>query len=97
MNSDNGIPPLNDTQSFSVVVSSRPQFTGSAAGTNGQVEIQFTTLPGQNYLVQYKTNLTDAVWTPLSGTMPGAGSPLTVSENLSGGSQRFYRLLVLPQ
>jgi len=93
---DTGIPPLSDAQTFSVVVSGPPQFTGAAAGTNGRVEIKFNSLPAQIYQVQYKTNLTDPAWAPLGGTIPGAGSTVTVTDNWLEAPQRFYRLLALP-
>jgi hypothetical protein len=93
---DNGMPPLSDAKTFSVFVSGLPQFTGATVGTNGQVQLTFNALPGQNYQVQFKVSLRDAQWTPLGGIMPGTGSPLTVSDNIFGSSQRFYRLLALP-
>jgi alpha-L-rhamnosidase len=93
---DNGTPPLSNTKTFSVFVSGLPQFTGATAGTNGQVKITFNTLPTQNYQVQFKVNLTDANWTTLGGIMSGTGSPFSVSDNISGSPQRFYRLLALP-
>jgi hypothetical protein len=94
---DNGMPPLSDAKAFSVFVSPPPQFTGVTAGTNGQIQIMFNTLPGQDYQVQFKDHLTDAGWTTLGGILPGTGSPVTVTDDLSGRPQRFYRLLALPQ
>jgi alpha-L-rhamnosidase len=89
---DNSTPPLSDAETFSVFVSPPPQLTG----VNGQVQLQFNTLPGQNYQLQFKDNLTDADWTPLGGVTLGTGLPLTVNECISGGLQGFYRLLALP-
>jgi alpha-L-rhamnosidase len=89
---DNGTPPLSDAKTFSVFVSRPPQFTGVTAG--GQVQLQFNTLPGQSYQLQFKINLTDANWTALGGVISGAGSTITVFDNISA-SQRFYRLLAL--
>jgi hypothetical protein len=94
---DNGMPPLSDAKTFSVFVSPQPQFTGVTAGTNGQIQIMFNTLPGQSYQVQFKDHLTDADWTTLGGILPGTGSLLTIADDLSGRPQRFYRLLALPQ
>jgi hypothetical protein len=94
---DNGLPPMSDSKIFSIFTSSPPQFTSAAAGNNGQIQITFNTLPGQNYQVQFKENLADSSWTSLGGVIPGTGSPLTVSDDMTGHSQRFYRLLALPQ
>src|ERR1022692_408760 len=68
---DNGIPPLSDAKAFSVFVSGLPLFTGATAGTNGQVQLTFNTLPTQNYQIQSKVNLTDATWTTFGGIMLG--------------------------
>jgi alpha-L-rhamnosidase len=93
---DNGTPPLSDAKTFSVFFSPPPQFTGVTAVTNGQIQLAFNTLSGQNYQLQFKTNLTDANWTTLGGTILGTGSLLTVTDDISESLQRFYRLLVLP-
>ncbi|MGO8700957.1 MAG: lamin tail domain-containing protein [Limisphaerales bacterium] len=50
--------------------------------------------PGQSYQVQYKTNLTDAVWLPLNAPLPGTGASLSLTNNLGNAPQRFYRLSV---
>lgn len=94
---DNGTPPLNAAGTFSIFVSGLPQFTGATAGINGQIQLSFNTLPGQAYQVQFKNNLWDTSWTNLGGIAPGTGSPITTSDDMTGNSQRFYRLLALPQ
>jgi len=93
---DNGLPPLSDAKTFSVFVSPPPQFTGVTAGTIGQIEVTFSTLPGQNYQMQFKDRLTDTNWTLLGGVLTGTGSYLTVTDEMSGSPQRFYSLLVQP-
>ena len=93
---DNGTPPLSDARTFSVFVAGLPQFTGAAAGSNGQIQLTFNTLLGQHYQVQFKDQLSAATWTVLGGTIVGTGSSLTVSDDMTGSPQRFYRLLALP-
>jgi hypothetical protein len=93
---DNGTPPLSATKTFSVFISGLPQIAVAGAQGNGQLQISFTTLPGQNYQLQFKDSLTETSWTWLGGSIPGSGSPLTVSDDMSGHPQRFYRLLALP-
>lgn len=93
---DNGTPTMSDAKNFSVFVSSLPQFTGVVLGGNGQFQLTFNTLPGQNYQIQYKTNLTDATWISLGGPLAGTGNPRTTSDDISGSQQRFYRVLALP-
>jgi len=94
---DNGTPPLGDTKTFSVFISGPPQFTGVTAGTNGQIQIAFNTLPGQNYQIQFKSNLTDATWSTLGGIVSGIGSPCSAFDSFTASPQRFYRLQALSQ
>jgi hypothetical protein len=54
--------------------------------------LSFPTLPGYSYEVQYKTNLTDAVWLPLGSSFSGNGWTQTVSDTVS--SRGFYRLQI---
>jgi alpha-L-rhamnosidase len=93
---DNGLTPLSDSKTFSIFVSPLPKFTGATTDTNGQIEMMFNTLLGQNYQVQFKDHLTDANWAPLGEMLPGADSLLTVTDGISESPQRFYRLLVQP-
>ena len=90
---DNGIPPLSDEITFPVIVADAPQLVGAALGNNSQIQITFNTLPGEYYQLQFKFSLNDANWTTLGGIVPGTGAPHTVSDNLAGSPQRFYRLL----
>jgi hypothetical protein len=93
---DNGTPALSDARSFTVFVSSLPQFAGVSPGNNSQIQISFDTLPGQHYQVQFKDNLADSSWTSLGGTVSGNGSSTTVSDDMTGSPRRFYRLLAWP-
>jgi len=94
--SNNGTPPLSDARAFSIFISGPPQFTGVKPAADGQVQISFGTLPGQQYQVQFKNSLTDSTWTSLGGIIPGTGSPVSVADDMTGHPQRFYRLLALP-
>ena len=67
-----------------------PRINFSLSG--GAPQLSFTTLNGSNYDIQYKTNLSDAVWQTLS-TTPGDGGPHVVPDS-SGHTSRFYRLYV---
>jgi hypothetical protein len=93
---DNGLPPLSDTKTFSVVVAGPPQFTGISPRPNAQVELFFTTLPGQKYQVQFKNNLADGLWSSLGGIIFALSSSTNVYDDMLGLPQRFYRLMVSP-
>ena len=60
--------------------------------SSGTRQLSFLTQTGFNYTVEYKTNLTDSVWLPLT-TIPGDGTTHTVPDAASPG-QRFYRLSI---
>lgn len=93
---DNGTPSLSDTKTFSIFVSAQPRFNAVSATGDGSIQISFTTLPGQNYQVQFKDNLADPVWTSLGAPVPGTGLPATIDDDLTGRPQRFYHLLASP-
>jgi hypothetical protein len=67
--------------------------TAQASGTN--VVLTWSGLIGQQYQVQYKTNLTDAAWLPLNSPAPGTGASLSLTNNLGAAPQRFFRLVIL--
>ena len=72
------------------------------ANLGGRILIEFTTIPGRNYVVQYSSNLTDWKTTNPIITAPSNrvqwyddGPPKTESKPNSVGS-RFYRIIQLP-
>ncbi|HWX21578.1 MAG TPA: hypothetical protein VN578_16875, partial [Candidatus Binatia bacterium] len=49
---------------------------------------------GLRYILEFKTNLTDPAWMPLS-TTPGNGQPLTITDPATAGApHRFYHLRI---
>jgi len=93
---DNGTPPLSDTKTFTIIVSALPRFNTVSPTGDGYLQISFNTLPGRNYQVQFKDQLTDPAWTALGATVSGTGAALNIYDEMSGRPQRFYRLLALP-
>jgi hypothetical protein len=86
-----------DNLSFSATAQatlSTVSMTAQASGAN--VVLSWPGLAGQMYQVEYKTNLTDAAWLPLHGPAQGTGASLSLTNNLGGAPQRFYRLAILP-
>ncbi len=63
----------------------------SSSGGTGGASISFPTQPGYSYQLEYKTNLTDAVWIPLGAAISGDGSVHSIS-GATGGGSRFYRV-----
>lgn len=65
--------------------------------TNGRITFNWNTLVGQAYQVQYKSNLTSAIWTNLGSAITATGSTAIASDVLaSTNSSRFYRIVLLP-
>jgi Fungalysin metallopeptidase (M36)/Calx-beta domain len=91
---DNGLPPLSATSTFTVTVVPRPQ---AAAGQllAGQFTLTWSAIPGQAYRVQYTTNL-NSPWINLPGDITASGGTATKVDPAAYGPERFYQVLVLP-
>jgi len=93
--SDNGLPPLTATRSFSVTVNplDTPSINNSTFA-GGQFSIQINGQAGPDYRVETSTDLTH--WTPVH-TATSPAMPFTWTATDTGGStQRFYRVKVGP-
>jgi hypothetical protein len=62
----------------------------SANGTS--VSVSLGTLTSLNYQLQYKENLGDPVWTPISSSVPGTGAILVLQDTNATSAGRFYRI-----
>lgn len=62
-------------------------FNGSSFG------LQFPSEPGVTYYVEWKGELTNGAWNPLS-TNAGTGNPITITDTPLTPPQRFYRVRV---
>ena len=58
---------------------------------SGSTSFDFLTQPGHIHYVEYKDNLTDVSWTPLT-TIGGTGSLANVIDNTASNATRFYRV-----
>ena len=72
-----------------------PQLSGVALSGN-QLAVTWPTIASQSYQLEYTTNLSAAVWTPVGGSMVGTGSPIVVTNGLGVSPQRFFRLSISP-
>jgi hypothetical protein len=87
---------LSDSKSFAVTVVARPTFLNVTLSANGNVTLNWTALPGQNYGVQYKLNLTDAAWLNISNLVTAVTNTASLVDTPGSDAQRFYRVQVLP-
>jgi hypothetical protein len=73
---------------------SNPVVINPASGSN-TFSFAINTVSGRNYVVEYKTNLTDAVWQTLQ-TISGDGTQHTISVPTGSARQTFYRFHLQP-
>jgi hypothetical protein len=92
--SDNGIPSLSATQTFTVTVSPPPQL-GNFSLNGGQFTFSWPTIAGQVFQVEYKDDLNAADWIPVGNPMVGAGGALIFTNQFSV-PEGFYRLRIAP-
>ncbi len=94
---DNGVPPLSDYRTYTVIVSaSTPELriVGTSAPMNGQFSFAWQAEPGQKYRVQFKSNLDPAIsWLDLPEviTTTGATAGFT-DQTATNNGRRFYRV-----
>jgi hypothetical protein len=63
----------------------------------GGVTVQWQSVPGKTYRLQFKNSLTDVAWTNVTGDVPASGATASkVDPTATGQSTRFYRVMLLP-
>jgi len=67
----------------------------SVAQQGQQITFAWTAVVGQTYLVQYKTNLSAAVWSDLL-TITATNAETTVSDQITPAENRVYRVVTGP-
>ncbi len=92
---DNGKPNKSDAKTFTVVITDLkadvPLFS-----TNGLI-LNWGALPGLNYRVQYKDELSDPGWIDLPGDFTARNSVGTkLDANGETNASRYYRIVALP-
>jgi len=92
---DNGVPNLADYKSFEVIVVERP-ILASTLGTNAIVNLDWTSIPGQRYSLQFSDDLSTSNWIDLAGALTASGSSMQTNDVINVGPHRFYRVKVLP-
>ena len=64
--------------------------------TSTNVVLSWDSTSGATYQLQYKDNLGSGTWLPLGAPVPGTGATLSITNDFTQSSQRFYRLEILP-
>jgi len=63
---------------------------------DGAINFSWSAALGQNFLVQYATNLPAANWITLTGPIAATNTAMTISEPIGASAQQFYRLVLQP-
>jgi hypothetical protein len=82
-------------------------FSASGQAAPGPVPLGFETsstnlvlswmgVPGLTYQLEFKNDLSAPAWTALGNPITGTGALLTLTNDFSQASQRFYRLSTVP-
>jgi uncharacterized repeat protein (TIGR03806 family) len=92
---DDGVPNLSATNTFTVTVVSRPVIQ-SIIPVAGGLNITWSSIPGINYRLQYQTNLNPAVWNNTSNIVLATAGTATNAVPPPSKARLFYRVQVLP-
>jgi hypothetical protein len=79
-----------DNLSFSASVPLPVPLGFQISGTN--LFLNWPAAAGQSYQLEYKDDLTAPTWTPLGSPVMGTGETLTLTNDFSPSTQRFFRL-----
>jgi hypothetical protein len=79
-----------DNLSFSASATLSLSLSIPAGGS--KVLVNWPSVLGQTYQLEYCTNLVDPIWTPLGIPATGTGGTITLTNSLSGAQQSFFRL-----
>ncbi len=91
---------LSATNSFLVYVqvasAPTPPVIESIAVSDGAATIQWSTLAGHTYRLQYRDDLGATGWLDVLPDVPASGPTASATNSVEGSTQRFYRVLLLP-
>jgi hypothetical protein len=92
---DDGLPPLSATNSFSVTVLAPPlpPTIRSLTISSNQVTLTWTAVAGHTYRIQYTTDMVN--WTNIVPDAPANGPTCSCSHSCGGSNYRFYRVLLV--
>jgi hypothetical protein len=95
---DDGIPSLSDTNSFSVTVNPPPPspVIQYLTMTNGTVTIRWTAAAGHSYRLEYKDDFANTNWNTSGSNILATEATAVATDTPGSASQRFYRVVLLP-
>jgi len=90
--SNNGVPPLTDTNMVTVVVTTSTVNVQSISLHNNVVTLTWNAVSGTTYWLEYKDQLTDPAWQAVLPPVVANGPVATATNALGSAPQRFYRI-----
>jgi hypothetical protein len=78
-----------------LILGPRPQITSITRAADTATVYYTNTIPGTNYTLEYRTNLTTGNWQPV-GTQPAAGDSASQTDSSAGAAPRYYRVSYVP-
>jgi hypothetical protein len=93
---DSGSPPLSDTTRVAIKVLAPPafQFTSVDLGPSGTFSLTWGTQPQKTYRVSCTSDLAAGIWTTIED-LTATGTELSFTNEVTGFTQRFYRIELL--
>lgn len=95
---DDGIPPLSATNSFTIFVTPPPQppRITSIVVSNGLAYVNWTSVPGLKYSLEYTADLYAPNWIPAPEEITADGPTTSITNELETSEQRYFRIVLHP-
>ena len=87
---------LTATHSFTLVTNPKPQLSAAVRLSGTQFQFLIVGAVGQNYTLQFVTNLASGNWTSLFTTNNASTNEYVVADSNATNQQRYYRVLIGP-
>ena len=78
-----------------MILGPRPRITAITLAAGTATVYYTNTVPGTNYTLEYRTNLTTGNWQPI-GTQPAPGYSASQTDTSAGPAPRYYRVFYVP-
>jgi len=92
---DDHTPPGRASHTFRVMVRPRPQLAVRSLVT-GTYRLEWPSIPGTRYQLEWKERLEDAHWQPVGPTVTANSEWTQILLSTTESSSRFYRVRVVP-
>ncbi len=92
---DSASPPSGDTRTFQVVVVNSLRVR-EVAVTNGVMALQWQSIPGRSYRIEFKNSLAERLWNQLGTNITPLAGTAAITDPVGTNVQRVYRIVLLP-